>query len=658
MRTNDNSKKRLVAGLLALALAVLAATLTFAVPAGADRTDRVPKPTIVLMHGAWADGSSWNAVASRLQRQGFTVIAPANPLRGLNSDAAYLSSILDTIAGPIVLVGHSYGGMVMTNAATGHTNVSALVYIAAFAPDAGETLGGLGQMNPGSQLTPTNLEFRPHPGGLDVSIAPGVFRTVFASDLSADDAALMAAAQRPIDAISLTEPSGPPAWKTIPSWYLVATRDNAIPTRHPAPHGRTGGRSHGRGSELTRRDDLTAQTIDRPDPFRRPRHQLNFRERAMPAATAETSTVPVAPTIGIDFVDRPVKSITTAPKGFEGEGFPVRRAFAGVPLEDLDPFVHMDQMGEVDYAPGEPRGTDWHPHRGFETVTYIIDGEFLHQDSHGGGGSITNGATQWMTAGSGVLHIETPPESLVLSGGLFHGLQLWVNLPAAKKMIEPRYQNLDADLVKLLATADGGALVRLIAGQLGDHAGPGATQTPITVIHATVSPGERLRLPWPTQFNALAYALSGHGVVGPQAAPFAAGQLAAFGGGDAITITAAEDSNDAVPLEVYLLGGRPIREPVAQYGPFVMNDQSELAQALDDYRSGRLDRSPTTSPSVPPVVVDVNNLRRCAVLLAGRHVVEANRDGRGSSKRYFFDIGSEAAAERRGLGTELSAVHD
>jgi hypothetical protein len=132
--------------------------------------------------------------------------------------------------------------------------------------------------------------------------------------------------------------------------------------------------------------------------------------------------------------DRQVLAVTTAPSAFEGEGFPVRRAFAGVDLKALDPFIHMDQMGEVDYAPGEPKGTSWHPHRGFETVTYIIDGVFRHQDSNGGGGLITNGDTQWMTAGGGILHIEEPPEELVMSGGLFHGFQLWVNLPARLKM--------------------------------------------------------------------------------------------------------------------------------------------------------------------------------------------------------------------------------
>ena len=163
----------------------------------------------------------------------------------------------------------------------------------------------------------------------------------------------------------------------------------------------------------------------------------------------------------------------------------------------------MDQMGEVDYAPGEPKGTDWHPHRGFETVTYMIDGTFQHQDSHGGGGVITNGATQWMTAGRGILHIETPPEQLVVSGGLFHGIQLWVNLPSRDKFLAPRYQSLEADQVKLLASPDGGALLRLIAGDVAGFEGPGATHTPIVVAHATIAPGAQLVVPWPSAFNAL-----------------------------------------------------------------------------------------------------------------------------------------------------------
>src|SRR4051794_778255 len=209
----------------------------------------------------------------------------------------------------------------------------------------------------------------------------------------------------------------------------------------------------------------------------------------MPAVTVEDVLTLPRVAVPLDAVERPVKSVTTAPKGFEGEGFPVRRAFAGVDLSDLDPFIHMDQMGEVDYGPGEPRGTAWHPHRGFETVTYMIEGTFQHRDSIGGGGLIENGATQWMTAGSGILHIERPPESLVTSGGLFHGVQLWVNLPAAKKWVDPRYQDLAADDVVLLRTPDGGGVLRLIAGDLAGHAGPGSTYTPITYVHATIAPG-------------------------------------------------------------------------------------------------------------------------------------------------------------------------
>src|SRR5580704_12580251 len=227
--------------------------------------------------------------------------------------------------------------------------------------------------------------------------------------------------------------------------------------------------------------------------------------------------------------ERPVVSITTAPSGFEGEGFPVHRAFAGVEQSRLDPLVHMDQMGEVEYGPGEPRGTAWHPHRGFETVTYMIDGTFQHRDSTGGGGLITNGDTQWMTAGAGILHIERPPEALVASGGLFHGIQLWVNLPAADKWVAPRYQDIGRGQVSLLTSPDGGAIVRVIAGEVAGHPGPGITYTPIAMVHATVSAGAQLRLPWRPDFNALVYVLGGRGSVGAEGRPVHTGQLAVFG---------------------------------------------------------------------------------------------------------------------------------
>ena len=256
----------------------------------------------------------------------------------------------------------------------------------------------------------------------------------------------------------------------------------------------------------------------------------------MPAVTVDNLLVLPRVAEPVPEGDRPVVKITTAPSGFEGEGFPVRRAFAGVNLKDLDPFIHMDQMGEVEYAPGEPKGTPWHPHRGFETVTYLLDGVFRHQDSNGGGGLITNGDTQWMTAGGGILHIEAPPEELVMSGGLFHGFQLWVNLPARLKMTQPRYQDIRAGQVALLTSRDGGALLRVIAGELDGHAGPGVTHTPITLVHATVSPGAQVRLPWRADFNALGYVLAGAGTVGADRRPIHTGQLAAFGFGESITI--------------------------------------------------------------------------------------------------------------------------
>ena len=311
----------------------------------------------------------------------------------------------------------------------------------------------------------------------------------------------------------------------------------------------------------------------------------------MPAVTADTLTLPRTPTPATDAHDRPVRSVTTAPTGFEGEGFPVVRAFAGVPAKDLDPFVHMDQMGEVEYEPGEPRGTDWHPHRGFETVTYMLDGRFAHQDSHGGGGLITDGATQWMTAGSGILHIETPPAELVDSGGLFHGIQLWVNLPRKDKFASPQYQAIEGGQVKLLSSDDGGALLRVIAGDIDGHVGPGVTHTPITLAHATIQPGARLDTPWNRDFNALVYVLSGRGSVGHR--PIHQGQLAVLGAGDRIAVGAQAGQDGHRPaLEVLLLGGRPIREPVFQYGPFVMNSKTELIEALEDYQAGRFGTIP------------------------------------------------------------------
>ncbi|MEJ7742331.1 MAG: pirin family protein [Nocardioidaceae bacterium] len=315
----------------------------------------------------------------------------------------------------------------------------------------------------------------------------------------------------------------------------------------------------------------------------------------MPAVTVGDLTVlPRIPASAPSSRARTVLSVTQGPRGYEGEGFPVRRAFAGVDLSLLDPFIMMDQMGEVEYAPGEPKGTSWHPHRGFETVTYLLDGTFEHQDNHGGGGTISNGDTQWMTAGGGVLHIERPPEWLVQSGGLFHGLQLWVNLPKALKWAEPRYQDLRGGQVGLVTSSDAGSLVRVIAGDVAGVPGPGSTYTPITMVHATVAATAELRLPWRRDFNALVYVLAGRGMVGPQGQPLEAGQLAVLGAGDEIVVSGAARHEARTPsLEVVILGGQPIAEPIAWGGPFVMNTRAEVLQAFDDFQRGRLGQIPS-----------------------------------------------------------------
>ncbi len=312
----------------------------------------------------------------------------------------------------------------------------------------------------------------------------------------------------------------------------------------------------------------------------------------MPAVTADTMALPRVLVNPLGKV-RQVKSITNAPQAYEGEGFPVRRAFAGISPRDLDPFIHMDQMGEVEYLPGEPKGTPWHPHRGFETFTYLMDGQFIHQDSHGGGGTILEGGTQYMTAGDGILHIETPPEKLVMSGGTFHGVQLWINLPKAKKRIAPQYQDLQGRDSALVSTADGGALIRVLAGEVAGHRGPGISHTPLSITHVTVAPGAQADIPWREDFNALAYVLAGEGSVGPAGHPVKTGQMAVLTDGDTVRLRANEIQNSKDKnLEVFLIGGMPLHERVFMYGPFVMSSQEEVMQAVEDYQKGRFGQIP------------------------------------------------------------------
>lgn len=291
---------------------------------------------------------------------------------------------------------------------------------------------------------------------------------------------------------------------------------------------------------------------------------------------------------------RPVDRLVPARRVVEGAGFSVWRPFPGhIDAHVADPFFLLDQLGPVDYAPNEAVGAPWHPHRGFETVTYVIDGYIEHHDSNGGGGVIGEGDTQWMTAGSGILHDEVPTRAFLRNGGRSHGVQLWVNLPAAMKFAPPRYQAITKHDLTLLSSADGGTLVRLIAGSLAGHDGPGVTHTPITYAHASLRPGARLDLPWDPSFSAMAYVLGGRGFVGDERRPLDEHELAVFGSGDSIVVTAADHQTDDSPdLEVLLLGGLPLREPIAHYGPFLMNTRQQILDAIDDFNKGRMGTVP------------------------------------------------------------------
>ncbi|HET9728324.1 MAG TPA: pirin family protein [Acidimicrobiia bacterium] len=280
---------------------------------------------------------------------------------------------------------------------------------------------------------------------------------------------------------------------------------------------------------------------------------------------------------------RKVRSLATARHSFEGAGFPVARPFPqpGAEWTDTDPFLMLDEMGPIEYAPGEAKGAPDHPHRGFETVTYLFAGEMEHRDSTGGGGLLRAGDTQWMTAGAGIVHSETPTAEMLRDGGLMHGVQLWVNLPRAAKRERPRYQDLAGERVPTARSADGRALLRVIAGSLGGLDGPGSTHTPIVYAHATLEAGAELRLDWQRELNALVYVFEGSVRVDGETVE--AQQLAVLDdNGDTVSFIADDRA------EVLLLGGQPIREPVAWYGPFVMNTKDEIVEAFDDFEAGRM----------------------------------------------------------------------
>lgn len=278
-------------------------------------------------------------------------------------------------------------------------------------------------------------------------------------------------------------------------------------------------------------------------------------------------------------VERVVDSIETV----EGEGFAVRRPFPKQGLEQIDPFLLLDEMGPVEYGPGEAKGAPEHPHRGFETVTYLLEGAFEHKDSRGNRGRLGPGDVQWMTAGSGVLHSEMPAAELARAGGRLHGFQLWVNLPRRDKMAAPRYQEIPGSHIPEVSSEDGRVRVRVIAGEsLGARAAI-ETRTPILYLHVRLDPGARFRQPLSEGFRGFAYVVRGEGRFGDAGQAAVRGQLVLFGSeGDTVAL----EASAAEPLEVLLIAGLPLREPFTRYGPFVMNTRDEIVQAIEDYNGG------------------------------------------------------------------------
>ncbi|MBO9539589.1 pirin family protein [bacterium] len=286
-------------------------------------------------------------------------------------------------------------------------------------------------------------------------------------------------------------------------------------------------------------------------------------------------------------VTRIVPSIHT----IEGDGMEIRRPFPTQLIDSFDPFLLLDHFGPVEVAPGEAKGTLPHPHRGFETVTYIIEGEFEHKDSAGHAGRLTPGAVQWMTAGHGIIHSEQPSASLMRYGGRLHGLQLWVNLPARDKMMPPRYQELPAERIPVASSEDGSVSVRVIAGEALGVSAVIETRTPIMYLHFTLQPGARHTQPVPPAYNAFAYVIGGEGHFGSDEATGKEGEALFFGAGDEVTLSVPEGAS--APLSVLLLAGVPLKERIYRYGPFVMNTQEQLLQAFRDYEAGHFDVIPS-----------------------------------------------------------------
>jgi quercetin 2,3-dioxygenase len=284
---------------------------------------------------------------------------------------------------------------------------------------------------------------------------------------------------------------------------------------------------------------------------------------------------------------RAVSRVFPSTRVMEGAGVSVGRAFPTQALEDVDPFLLLDHMGPTDFAPGEAGGFPDHPHRGFETVTYLLEGAMEHRDSQGNHGILRPGDVQWMTAGSGLVHSEMPSAELRKNGGRLNGFQLWVNLPRADKMASPRYQEVAGERIPVAETHDKSVRVRVIAGEALGVRAVIETRTPIQYLHYTIQAGAATTQPVPRGHNTFVYVIEGEARVGADAKTAKQGDVAVFAkDGDSVTL--ANPSTAKAPLSLLLIAGAPLGEPVARYGPFVMNTKAELYQAFEDFRAGRM----------------------------------------------------------------------
>ena len=284
---------------------------------------------------------------------------------------------------------------------------------------------------------------------------------------------------------------------------------------------------------------------------------------------------------------RTVAGIVNSIETLEGGGFLVRRPFPTSSFSVFDPFLLLDEMGPMELGPGEAKGAPDHPHRGFETVTYLLSGDMEHKDSRGHAGRLTPGDVQWMTAGAGVVHSEMPAREILRDGGRMHGVQLWVNLPKRDKMIKPRYQEIPNSQIPKATSADGLVSVSVIAGEAMGRKAVIETRTPIIYLHYRIAPGGAVTQPVPDAYNGFAYIVEGEGLFGANSESAGDGQMVMFSqDGDEVRIENPADAKTT--LEVLLIAGVPLNEPVARYGPFVMNTPAEIHQAIEDYRRGRM----------------------------------------------------------------------